>query len=1449
MTALIAIPFALYSGQAQAADYTDSGQTVFSVDPLVYDIITGHDNTIQSDVNIAFTGVTGKGNVLIAPIVLFTGSELNDTTIYGQLEGFGIIEVTRSTLEGLTGADLGDSMAFLVDTSVQGDISNLGVLAVEGGSVVTGNVGADGAKVFQVSITDSSVTGDVWAETLLMFGGTLSGARTIDEQLGTVNADAITLTDATVRTRMLTSSGTVSFTNSNITVAGGIRATTPGVLQVAEIASKSSSITADVIRVTSTSGLVTRVEFDDSSVNVAEDFTLSAETGSLLVFSNTSTVDIGGALTANVETSVTNQSYLFAETLSTVGLNVVQNSTLTLTKPADGNPIVANLNGGSLLVQSSIVSVTTPDLTRVVIGVIDQIDGAQLQGADISAALRMKGDLTMYDSVLTAVTQDIEPLGDVLMNRSQIAHVYDDTVMSSLDMTDSDIFTGATSVTGDIAMKEGSAIRTATFATGADGSVTSSLGTVTGEGDISMDGASQIIANVSTDGSVTLKADSVIDARETVTAADGSVTSTTLGTLDAAEVTMHDNSVIHATVTGEHVTMYEGSRVSGQIDADTLTTSGDVYTADVNVNSLSVNHGVLDATGHDVIVKENTILNHGTVIADRFEGGSITLTDVSGTLGSIESAAGFVHTGETLLVVDGAANVGTDLTVSEGATLRVDGEGITAGDNVVDVGKNLLVTDNSHLIVNNGPAVVGGNITVESSTLDVGAGVTMDGNILTLNDAEIKADVLGAEKTQVGAASTITSLTTEGLDIQAGASLNAQNDVTGNGQLNILGELSSAKGALSLTGETGSTIDADVTSHQSSVTLAGSIKTASTAGQASNSVISAAQDLIIAQDAEISSADTTYAAGDSLTVLGTLNADENVQLLAGVTGTGTINKSGGDTLLLSDVQLQGGALHIKDASAADVTAGGHVGSLTVEGDSSIIVAGHAAGSGSYDATLLGSIGANDLTLGTSTGKATVALDLDVAQLAASPTTGYDQILADGALTIVDAKLQVTAHNIGSEGLINKDTLVAGVIDAASLTSGAIDERIDHTFDTLNAHAITNADGSVDILLSQNYKGVDGNANQTGVSGGLQDVNPNAVAGSVLGNILTALGETRSEAAALAALDSLGGRGLAGVNKIVIEDAYNHLQILRASQRSLNAGLTLGYDPSTGAPVRDGQSHAIALEYTGSHAEITDDGNGSYSSSSYGFMLIGAVKVTDKWTLGYDFAYSYADADAAEVSMNSSGFFMDVTATHTSKRLTQYFSLGASLFSINTDRDLYVNAPGYSVSGQAKGSTTAALLNISYEAAYDLTPRERQHQFAAIAVVDASFGSIDEITEKGSADNAGLYANYDDIVNITVGAGVRYSYIFQFMGRQAAVSAESLFTVNAGNTDLSVTNRFIGGGSAFNQYGPEASRGGLRLNATGYLPVADQWSVFGQVTGNFNPDETSCNGSVGVKYSF
>ena len=1211
---------------------------------------------------------------------------------------------------------------------------------------------------------------------------------------GTISGEDVNLTNAEAHD--ITASGEVSLSN-------------------ADTYSISGATSVEMSAGTVVRGDVTMAEVNDGVTMDASTVIGSINGTNSLEIKNQSTVTGNVTLTGDGDLSIDD---------STVHGTVSGAQSITLTNTSTGDVSVSGsvtldnadtgaVHGNSLT--SSNDSTVTGDVTlggrenshanltdTKVTGSITGAANVTLTGSSIGGGIAMNGEALVTGSsiggTLTGAT-------DATLKGSDVSDVVASGTVT-LDDTDAGSITGnaltssnSSTVTGDVTLggeDDSHANLTDTTVTGsitgaADASITggSVAGSVAASGAVLLTGT----ATGAISGESLASSDSSISGGVTLTGGDATLANTDVdGDLTgAANVTMTEGTVGAISATGS-VSLTD-VRATGPVDTDASVTLS-------NAQSGPISGASLDASNGSTVTGDVTLAGGNATVTDSTVTGAITgAADVEIAKGS---AASVTATGDVTLT-DTTAAVGSVTTDASVTLSNAQSGSLTAESLAADAGSIIDgdVTLSGGDAVVTGESLVTGSITgadgvsvTKSTTGDI-TGAAGDVN---LSNATVGTVGTAGSVLADGTVKSTGSVTSSGLSVAEFGSLTAKDDVMANGLINLDGKLTSTDGSISLTGTGASSIDADVTAKKS-LALGGTL--------------AVQQSTLSAQKIDVN---------------GTVNAGEAAVFNGTVTGTGTISKTGGDELVLAaDTNMAGGSVNVSDGSTL-LAEGGHLGGLTVADGSTLVVGGDAKTATELKADSLTMEAGSRLqsTLNLAAGKA-------------------DKVTVAGAVDLKGATLVLDNTSTSEEAAIADGT--RHTVVGCTVSSG-LSEDVEHSMETLNAH-VENFGDHIDLVLSKNYKGASKTWNQKQVADSLSSIDPDSVQGTQMGDVLDALAHTRSEADAVAALDSLGGAGLSAMQKVIAEESHEHMQTLRDTLTGLNTGIARRI-AEDGSIIPGVNSNAVTASITGGTSNVSGDGNvGDYSRSSLGFMLAGAHAINSKWSFGGGFAYSSSTASCDSVDIDSDAFYFDVALMHNSGRFHQMGTLGAGFYGFDTTRALRVSAPGHDYAGTASGSTSATAINLSYEAAYDLIiSKDGHHAFSPVVMAEATFAQIKGMTE-GGAGNAGLRSELDDVQSLTVGGGARYTYSFGSEKNPGFVSAEALVLGTAGDDTMKVHNTFIAGGSSFDLNGPKAGGVGLRLNVNALVPIDDQWAIIGNVASEFRSDQSAVSGSLGVKYSF
>lgn len=1459
----------LTAQKTEAEDGTVTGGNIL-LDQVNANII-GDENSLKADAAITTATIQGNENVLTAGTSIKTG-DITDDTATGHITG-DLNQLTAGediTVDGdITGNE--NTLTAGATLTVAGTVSGADNTLTGAGDVSVGGVEGEGNLISSTG-GDVTVNGDVIgsdvdgdgnvdsnaliAHDRVVVEGTVAGENTMiiayasglsqDDVAISIGTFAAQGTDLRIAT---TSDPVYGVTNGN------------GSILIDTMAAAQQWVDGELVPAEVDADLVNHIISNNSYVLIGQmegsnAYTQITAAKDVIIGSPVDTLglphdDTASHLTITAKNlQINNQSLTLTDSVVNVTGSITGTS-LTLTTSTDQQFVstAANVTLDSLTVRenahlNATGAITLENLTidgtlagisgstLKVTNTLTLMNGAALAAFNISAPnlavinssvnterlLGLKG-LTVTGSTVS-VTQGLTGLTNDVIAQSVYIDAEGKAIVDANNnpVMEGELIDGATEkrayltaesigTTGNVLASNASIVSRSTISakdiTATNGGLIEAAGDITATGALAVNGGSTITTSGKLSGT------SLTANNGTVKATQGIALNT--GKLDASQGSSLTGDVLSA---GD-VSLTGGSTLTGSVKDMT----GSLTVTGVEGGAQSIISGsVAGATSATLKNASTGSLTMGGVVTE--EGGEtdntadVTLTDGSTVNGSIANAGDVTVTGDS--VVSGKTGMHGDLEVTNATVANVEGAmGATltdahAGD--LEMGSETVTVDGKETTTYGTVTATGSSLGTVSNAGDVEVTDTTAGDI-TFADGSLTAtgsrlgDVSNATGSDITGSVEVDSLGTGDLTVHKDASLTSMDEggITANGALSIEGGVTAKEGNISLTGKadkdgnTSKVSSADVTAEQGTLTLAG----------------------------EMDADHATFSADKGVTLDGTLNAGEAVAFEGKLTGKGTINKTGGDTLeLAGTTNLKDGAVNVSDKSTLDVGDGAHLGKLKLTDGATLEVEGEG----------IGGVSASTLTMDKS---AAINTDADLAKGKA------DRVTVDGAADLKGATVNLRTDETVNEAAVADQSRLT-IVEAGSIAS-SVNEDVAHGLDTLNVHA-ENTGSTVDLVFSKNYKGVEGKTfNQSQAAAGLASLEHLQPSGE-LAEVMDALHHTRSGADALAALDSLGGAGLAGVQKVVADDTKEHLQTLRSTIKSTAAGVQYRYD-EYGQRIPDKDSNALSGTVTGGHSEVDGSGNcGKYERDSIGFMLAYVHALPNKdWKFGGDLAYSYADASCASTTIKSDVVYLDLALTHDRGRFHQMGTLGVALFSIDTERDASVKAAGHQYAGHADGSTDAVEFNVSYEMNYDLVVKD-QHRLSSVVMAEATFAQFDTMKESGMG-NAGLTSEWDDMASLTFGLGARYTYSFGEERNPGYFAAEALFVAETGDTMPKVSNSFIGGGAAFDQEGPDAGDCGLRLNAGVLIPLGDQWGVFGNVTSEFRENQTSVGGGVGVKCTF
>ena len=1353
----------------------------------------------------------------------FTGIELENST--GNLGGasLGTAGKPMTSVVATKGSELtassiystGVVMADASEITIANDITAQSMIITNGGEIKVDDVTLSGALDAQGgTLKAESVTG---ATSATLSGATIDGALSMDAASTTAN---VTATNGT-KIGSIANADAVTLTASKVTGNVGMN----GALNMgaeAAISGKVTGATSATLNnadITGSLGMNGALSMTDASTGAVTGATSATLTDSII----TGALGMGGELnmtnaSTGAVTGATSATLNNADITGTLGMGGELNMTNASTGAVTG---ATNATLDNASITGALGMGGELNMTAASAGSVTGATNATLTDATIDGALNASGTVVVDGGSIGSITgsattvdlDNVESIGSITMSTN-----------GTLNVTDT--------VTGAVNAANGNTVANATLIDAMIGSGLNVTGTLDVIGDAGV--AGNVTAgnlNVSDGTLFATDGDTLYDVtvNNKTTLSNGEVVAGTFTTKElelvdmageveklnaAGNVAMAGTSLdvtktdADAVKVGGSMTLSQGAILTNaggaQITGD-LKVDGSAFTNEgaVQAGSIAVKDGGV-LTGTTVTANGVTVTSGGTLAGVVISTGAVTVNNGSIT-GDVTAEGDVTATGSSISGDVAAADVELTNGSTAGdvtATGDVKLAGSTAGDVIADgsvkltngsTAGNVAAADVTLADSTAGNVIADGSVNLTDATVG-----TVEADAATLTHSAINGDLTAGDTVVSSEVVVKGSADVDGLTVNKVSSLIAA-DVTADGVLDIQGAVTTTTGDVALTGAEGSSITADVTA-AGDVIISGTVAATEVALKGANVTI---EGTLAATEAALK--------GTNVTIEGTLAAGKGVTLAGTVTGAGTIVKTGGDTLALAgDTKI--GGVTVK-GSTLEVDGGADLGKLNVSDKSTVEIAGKGMGTVKVAA---GSIIKDSV----------VNVDLS---LNAKTRTAINGDVIDGSVDMSGTTVVLRA-DIDESSV--KD------LDSYKLVTGTVkgDYTVKHELDTLNVHA----EGG-EIVFSKNYKSAEyKNGNQAATAEALFSITTPA---GELAGVMDALAHTRSEAEALAAIDSLGGVGLTAAPKLVADETKEHLQTLRSTLQSVSAGLERRYTAS-GLRLDSIESSGVTAAVTGGSSTVKEDSNApEYSRNSIGAMFAAAHAINDEWVFGAAISFSKGDADCGYTTLESQGVFLDVGVMQKRGRFSQMGSIGCAFFNMDTERTVGVNAFG----GTAEGSTSASAVTVSYETSYAIWQTE-SYSVSSVIMGEAVFAQIDNMEEEGLG-NAGLRSSFDDVASFTFGAGARYTYHFGEETNPGYFSLEALFVADTGDSTMKVNNTFIGGGNSFQLSGPEAGNYGLRLNAGVLVPLGDQWGLFGNATGEIRSEQTTVGGSVGIKCTF
>jgi filamentous hemagglutinin family protein len=675
---------------------------------------------------ISLTAGSVSADAIDAATTLLVKTNAGDAAVSGQLKAGGLLTVnttgnaTLATVES-TGGDVAITTGGTLDAdSLKSDIGAVGVTS--GGGVTIAAV--DAGTSLSLKSTGSSLSVD------------------------TANAGTTATLDAAGPlsvTTGLTAGGDVSATATSAVQAASIKSTGGGVTVSGASADLTEADAANLLKVTTTGGMLQIGQATAGSASLAATGPLSV-TGFVHTTGDASATATGAATLADIESSggATSVAGSTVDVATAKALN-----SLTITSTTGQLTLGTGTAGTATLTSAgdaAITSLTTSGATNITAA-----------GAVTGGLIKSTGGAVTIGGLSTDLTEaDASGLLKVTASNGQLRLGQATAGTATLAATGPLIVTGFVHTTGD-------ASATATgAATIAD--IESSAGAIAVTGattDVTTASASGDLKIISTTGQLTLGTGTAGTATLT-SAGDAAITSLTTG--GAANVTAA-GAVTGGLIksTGGAVTISASSADLTEADAaSTLTvttTGGQLRIGQATAGSASLTAaGPLTVTGfvHTTGNASATATGAATITDIQSSGGAVSITGATVDAGTVGAATALALTATAGNLSLGAQTAGTTLTLTATGDVRASGALASGGDAIVDAGGDAqlasVTATNGSVTVTAGGAVTGsGGGRADLTAAGAGHGVKVTagtqallGNVTAAGDVNVSAATIDA---------------------------------------------------------------------------------------------------------------------------------------------------------------------------------------------------------------------------------------------------------------------------------------------------------------------------------------------------------------------------------------------------------------------------------------------------------------------------------------------------------------------------------------------------------------------------------------------------------------------------------------------------------------------------------------------------------------------------------
>ena len=278
-----------------------------------------------------------------------------------------------------------------------------------------------------------------------------------------------------------------------------------------------------------------------------------------------------------------------------------------------------------------------------------------------------------------------------------------------------------------------------------------------------------------------------------------------------------------------------------------------------------------------------------------------------------------------------------------------------------------------------------------------------------------------------------------------------------------------------------------------------------------------------------------------------------------------------------------------------------------------------------------------------------------------------------------------------------------------------------------------------------------------------------------------------------------------------------------------------------------------MQGTGSYAKLDTKGDESgYELTTWGGTVGMDVDINDNFTAGAAFTANYGSltanaADTADGDLDS--YYVNLFARYQSRKWSHLLILTGGWNDAKLTRTVDYGSGSY----QAHGSTTGSGFGAMYELAYDIALNEDksvilQPLFNASIVTTR----MDGYSESGSAGNAGLRVEDQELTTAAVAVGARLSGLMgsNVFGREALGEIRVNVSQDMGDRRGQANVGFLADPSYTRPvYGAKVGSTAFQAGVGLSVPVGTQGVIFVDGNADIRSGSSSINGSIGYRYNF